>query len=316
MTPNNLKLAKFIMFLAAIYNVIWGTVVSFYPSTLIYSENYSDYLLILIRCIGMLVGVYGIAYYFASLNPSRYWPLILVGLIGKILGPFGSIYYVFLNKLPKEFLIVNVFNDVIWLIPFFWVLIKIFKERSGKSLNVGNAKSLYQSFLKDDFDLMSDGLQKFHSSKKEVTVLGIFKVQRGNNWLSNLIAKLADLPENSESEMAKLSVYPEGNYEMWERTIGMKSIISKQWLEGGFLVEKFKFLKIHLGFSVKNKSLEIFDVFTTIYGIPLPPFFSPSVNAIGTETQEGIYINVDIVFKPIGRIINYSGFVNLQEIVK
>lgn len=129
---TKLKWAKFIMSLAALYNICWGAVVSLCPQSILFGNPPTDYLLILIRCIGMLVGVYGIAYYFASLDPHRYWPLILVGWIGKLLGPLGSLYYIYQDKLETNFLIVNVFNDVIWLYPFGWV---IYMAITGKLLD-------------------------------------------------------------------------------------------------------------------------------------------------------------------------------------
>ncbi|RFZ86089.1 hypothetical protein DYU05_07455 [Mucilaginibacter terrenus] len=110
------------MFLAAIYNIVWGIVISAWPQIMLFGNPPTDFLLILIRCIGMLVGVYGIAYYFASRDPNTYWPLILVGWIGKLLGPVGSLYYIWAGKLTPVFLWVNVWNDVIWLIPFGWII--------------------------------------------------------------------------------------------------------------------------------------------------------------------------------------------------
>jgi hypothetical protein len=119
---TKLKWAKSIMFIAAIYNLFWGTVISLYPQILLFGNPSTDFLLIILRCVGMLVGVYGIAYWFASRNPQRYWPLILVGFIGKFLGPIGSAYYIYTGKLQPNFLWVNVWNDLIWLFPFAWVM--------------------------------------------------------------------------------------------------------------------------------------------------------------------------------------------------
>lgn len=118
---------KRIMFAAAIYNLLWGTVICIHPQFILFGNAPTTYLLILIRCIGMLVGVYGIAYYFCSIDPVRYWPLILVGLIGKVLGPLGAVYYVVLGAMPVAFLWVNLFNDVMWIYPFSWILYQVFK---------------------------------------------------------------------------------------------------------------------------------------------------------------------------------------------
>ncbi|WP_448698996.1 hypothetical protein ACFGVR_18955 [Mucilaginibacter sp. AW1-3] len=119
------KLESRIMFIAAFYNLFWGAVISIDPQLILFGNAPTPYILILIRCIGMLVGVYGIAYYFCSTDPVRYWPLILVGLIGKVLGPIGAVYYVTTGAMPVTFLWVNVFNDLIWIGPFSWILYRV-----------------------------------------------------------------------------------------------------------------------------------------------------------------------------------------------
>ena len=116
------------MLLAAIYNLFWGAIISLDPQMLLFGNLSTTFTLMLIRCIGMLVGVYGIAYYFSSTNPAKYWPLILVGLIGKLLGPIGAFYYVALGAMPATFLWVNVFNDLIWIYPFSWILYRVWKK--------------------------------------------------------------------------------------------------------------------------------------------------------------------------------------------
>jgi len=126
---SKLKWAKLIMLFAAIYNIFWGTVISIYPQIILFGNPSATFTLIILKCIGMLVGVYGIAYYFASKDPVRYWPLILVGLIGKILGPIGSAYYIFTGQLTSRFLYVNLFNDLIWIIPFGWILYQVWGKK-------------------------------------------------------------------------------------------------------------------------------------------------------------------------------------------
>ncbi|GGH02176.1 hypothetical protein [Mucilaginibacter phyllosphaerae] len=125
---TKLRAAKTIMLLAAIYNIFWGIVISAWPQIILFGNPPTDFLLIILRCVGMLVGVYGIAYYFASKDPVAYWPLILVGFIGKVLGPIGSVYYIWLGKLAPAFFWVNVWNDMIWLLPFGWIIYQALKN--------------------------------------------------------------------------------------------------------------------------------------------------------------------------------------------
>lgn len=122
--------AKLIMLLAAVYNAAWGTVISVYPQIILFDYPSADFTLILLRCIGMLVGTYGLAYYFAYKDPERYWPLIFVGFVGKILGPIGSAYYIIKGELTVKFLYVNILNDLIWLIPFGWTLYMVWTKPS------------------------------------------------------------------------------------------------------------------------------------------------------------------------------------------
>lgn len=121
-------ISRLIMTLAAIYNIFWGVLILAYPKVILFDDSDSIFVIIVLQCVGMLVGVYGIAYYFASRDPARYWPLILVGLIGKILGPIGSLHYIFTNQLDASFFWVNVFNDVIWIFPFSWILYQVYKR--------------------------------------------------------------------------------------------------------------------------------------------------------------------------------------------
>lgn len=119
------------MLLAAIYNLIWGAAISIFPHLMLFGSEATDFSLLMIRCIGMLVGVYGIAYYFCSVDPKRYWPLILVGLIGKLLGPIGALFYIWQGVLNPEFLWTNLFNDIIWIPGFSWILYQIFQQHPG-----------------------------------------------------------------------------------------------------------------------------------------------------------------------------------------
>ena len=115
--------------MAAIYNAVWGMVISIYPQIILFDYPSTNFTLILLRCIGMLVGTYGLAYYFASRNLIQYWPLIFVGFVGKVLGPIGSAYYIIKDELTIRFLYVNLLNDLIWLIPFGWILWQVWAKR-------------------------------------------------------------------------------------------------------------------------------------------------------------------------------------------
>ena len=74
------------------------------------------------QCVGMIVGVYGVGYAIAATNPLRWWPIVLVGLLGKSLGPMGFAWSAMASGLPWRAGVLNVFNDLIWWVPFALIL--------------------------------------------------------------------------------------------------------------------------------------------------------------------------------------------------
>lgn len=108
---------------AAIYNICWGSFVVLFPSAIFtwFSMPQPNYPMFW-QCIGMIVGVYGVGYAAAALDPARHWPVVLVGFLGKILGPVGMVEALATGALPPLFALNCVFNDLIWWVPFFLIL--------------------------------------------------------------------------------------------------------------------------------------------------------------------------------------------------
>ncbi len=106
--------------LAGVYNLLWGAWSVLFPHHFwslldMPQPNYP----FLWQCIGMIVGVYGVGYWFAATDVARHWPIVLVGLLGKIFGPLGFIDAHFVRDLvPLRFGITLLTNDLIWWIPF------------------------------------------------------------------------------------------------------------------------------------------------------------------------------------------------------
>ena len=113
-----------VLLVAAVYNIAWGTFVVLFP-TLPFAwiglepPNYPS----LLRCLGMVIGVYGLGYGIAAGDPARHWPIVLVGLLGKIFGPIGFVLTASAGELPWSLGVTILTNDVAWWIPFGWMLV-------------------------------------------------------------------------------------------------------------------------------------------------------------------------------------------------
>ncbi len=113
------------MLAAAVYNLLWGCWIIFAPLTPfrwleIPPPTYPS----ILQCLGMVVGVYGIGYAIAAYDPVRHWPIVLVGLLGKFFGPLGFVWVASQGELPWEAGLSILTNDLIWWIPFGWILLR------------------------------------------------------------------------------------------------------------------------------------------------------------------------------------------------
>ena len=123
------------LYAAGVYNIIWGGGAILFPlwvfrATGMEPPHYPEFW----QCIGMIVGVYGVGYLIAASDPIRHWPIVFVGFLGKILGPIGFAEALWSEKLPLAFGLNIVTNDLIWGLPFSFILLTAWRAR-GESTN-------------------------------------------------------------------------------------------------------------------------------------------------------------------------------------
>jgi len=119
-----------VLWAAAIYNLLWGGFVVLFPELPFRwagmpPPNYPE----IWQCLGMVVGVYGVAYALAARDPLRHWPIVLAGLLGKILGPIGFLHAALAGRLPWRAGWTIVSNDLIWWLPFGVMLAAAWRRR-------------------------------------------------------------------------------------------------------------------------------------------------------------------------------------------
>lgn len=104
---------------AGLYNVCFGLAAAAVPQAMLTMLGLGDARYPqLWQCLGMIVGVYGLAYALAAFDSRRFWPIVLVGLLGKVLGPIGFLAGHVRGELPLRFGLINLTNDLLWWLPF------------------------------------------------------------------------------------------------------------------------------------------------------------------------------------------------------
>lgn len=124
--PYRDRMYRLCFALAAAYNVAFGVWTVLWPNhffELMRMHRWHDYPEIW-QCLGMMVGLYGAGYAYAAWRLDRGAPLIAIGLAGKVLGPIGYLLTAGATHWPLRALTLNIFNDVIWWIPFAMYLLE------------------------------------------------------------------------------------------------------------------------------------------------------------------------------------------------
>jgi hypothetical protein len=114
--PARARFYRLIFGLAAAYNVAFGLWAALWPLAFfrLFELEPPRYPSIW-SCLGMVVGVYGLLYAYATIRLDRALPIVAIGLAGKILGPIG---WLLSPEWPARTFTLITFNDIVWWVPF------------------------------------------------------------------------------------------------------------------------------------------------------------------------------------------------------
>lgn len=77
---------------------------------------------LLLQGLGLLVGIYGIAFLLASRDPLRHWPVVFAGFLAKGAGAVGAVLAMRHGRLPDRLALLVGAHDLVWLLPFAIIL--------------------------------------------------------------------------------------------------------------------------------------------------------------------------------------------------
>ena len=125
---------RVVLLLAAVYNLAWGGLVVVAPLWLFDLAGLEPpHYPAIWQCLGMVIGVYGVGYACAAIDPLRHWPITLVGFLGKVFGPIGFVIAAASGQLSWAFGWTILTNDLIWWLPFGMILWQAWKQARSRS---------------------------------------------------------------------------------------------------------------------------------------------------------------------------------------
>jgi small multidrug resistance pump len=121
-TPFRSRLHRIVLAAAAAYNVAFGLWAALFPGEFFrLFELESPRYPAIWQCLGMVVGLYGVVYAYATLHLDRAKAFVAIGLAGKVLGPIGCLCAA---ELPLRTFPLILFNDIVWWLPFTLILLE------------------------------------------------------------------------------------------------------------------------------------------------------------------------------------------------
>ncbi len=182
---------------AAVYHFILGVYMAIFPTHIfsVLGIHPPDYIF-LWESLGALVGLYGLAYYLASYNIIKHYPIILIGLLSNTFITIAFVYAFFSHQIHENFFWLVFVNDVLWLGPLIIIWAYIFKEIQNTSVNmkIQKEEALHNFFLHDTGE-------SIHEISLQQPVLLIFLRHFGCSFcremLEDLSASQLDLWKNN-----------------------------------------------------------------------------------------------------------------------
>ena len=130
--PQAARWQCFALLIAGLQCLIWGVFIILWPakSSLSYGFAQPPTDLFLWQGTGLVIVLFGVGYVIASTNPLQHWSIVLIGLMGKSLGPIGMAWSVYHGQVSSKVLNLIPINDLIWLMPFGLILLRVYRLRN------------------------------------------------------------------------------------------------------------------------------------------------------------------------------------------
>jgi Domain of unknown function (DUF4166) len=168
-------------------------------------------------------------------------------------------------------------------------------------------RSLYRRVLGEQFDRLPSSLHVFHDAVRGGRGTGRFELRRGSGVIARIAARLFRLPAEGSDVAVTLDVVVEDGCERWIRDFGGRRLESVQWEHAGFLVEKAGHLRLAFRLSADDAGLRFVSRRAWFFGVPLPRWLAPEVQATVVAHEEGWRTDVRVCLPGGSLLLGYSG---------
>lgn len=180
------------------------------------------------------------------------------------------------------------------------------QRRGAKPWGIDVA-TLYQRVLGNRFADLHPVLRRFHSCPTGGTGAGRFAVIRYPGLLRRFLAFVLRLPSPGRDIATTLEVTATSTGERWVRTFGRTTLVTRQTVAGGLLIEYAGPMSFGLVVEVVAGGMVMRTRHVWCLGLPLFRCVAPSVEATVVPAEQGWSVVVRLVLPLIGPLMEYRG---------
>ncbi len=171
---------------------------------------------------------------------------------------------------------------------------------------------LYRRVLGEAWQRLRPAIRAMHERPDGKVVRGRATVERGNNPIARLIARIVGFPPQGSEVPVEVRFSVQGDGELWERSFDGRTFSSFQKDGNGafehLLSERFGPLEFGLALVLKDEQLWLKTLGWRAFGIPMPRFMAPSGDAYEHVVDGRFHFHVEIKHWMTGLIVRYRGW--------
>jgi hypothetical protein len=177
----------------------------------------------------------------------------------------------------------------------------------------GQLPTIYERVLGERFESLNPALRRFLTNVQGGRAVGKLRVTRADGRLRNAVAAGMGIPPAGEYE-TQLDVSPLGDGQRWRRRFGRYALETTQREHRGLLLESSGPASIGFELVVDQGELLFFPRRAWLFGIPLPLWLAPRIEAENSPAESGGWrVRVRFGVPLLGRVAEYEGDVIPQD---
>ncbi|MEJ7607605.1 MAG: redoxin domain-containing protein [Bryobacteraceae bacterium] len=157
------------------------------------------------QCVGMLVGVLGVGFALAAVDPIRHWAVVFIGLLAKVAGVLGFALAAMRGRAPWELVWVAAVTDIIWWLPFSMIL------AAAYGAYLGRLRSLAPEVMRFAFRTKTEDGITLEQLSRHSPVLLVFLRHAGCTFCREALADLARQRKQVEQSGVQIALVHMGS---------------------------------------------------------------------------------------------------------